>query len=341
MNVFLLPEISKTTLNGIKSTDVVPKPLNSSGYNYYTTQTNDAIFKLINEPENVNRKFYYIIEKLTEDTPSYENNIETISKKYFGQKVSYEFLQLWELFNTFDIITKTVSTNDKTAEEVFDKLKKFADVKVIKNKKFSHLVMLNEIKLNNSFVTELNISKKITKFIDNLDNLEKGGHFIVKVQELISPPSLSLIYMLSYLFENVYVYRPELSLSFLGEKYIVCTNYLDKKFNFDTKKDFLDLEMTIPSDYIFTLNIINRFLMQEEYIIRNKIRAYINSQNYFGDEYHDALSVQQNNSDKWISNNLMLSAKDYKDLQKIKQNNLNKSLSEFKSFVMSKIKINL
>ena len=52
MNVFLLPEISKTTLNGIKSTDVVPKPLNSSGYNYYTTQTNDAIFKLINEPEN-------------------------------------------------------------------------------------------------------------------------------------------------------------------------------------------------------------------------------------------------------------------------------------------------
>ena len=72
-----------------------------------------------------------------------------------------------------------------------------------------------------------------------------------------------------------------------------------------------------------------------------EINAYINSQNYFGDEYHDALAVQQNNSDKWISNNLMLSAKDYKDLQKIKQNNLNKSLSDFKSFVMSKIKINL
>jgi len=341
MNVFLLPELPKTTLDGIKSTDVIPKPLNSSGYNYYTTQTNDAIFKLINEPENVNRKFYYIIEKLVSDTPNYENNIETISKKYFGEKVSNEFLQLWELFNTFDLITKTVSTNDKTTEEVFDKLKKFADVKITKNKKLSHLVMLNEIKLNNSFVAELDINKKITKFIDNLENLDKHGHFIVKVQELISPPSLSLLYMLSYLFENVYVYRPELSLTFTGEKYIVCTNYLDKKFKFDTKKDFLDLEMIIPNDYIFTLNIINRFLMQEEYIIRNKIRAYINSQNYFGDEYHDALSVQQNNSDKWISSNLMLSAKDYKDLQKIKQSNLNKSISEFKSFVMSKININL
>ena len=99
--------------------------------------------------------------------------------------------------------------------------------------------------------------------------------------------------------------------------------------------------MNLPTDYIFTVNIINRILMQEEYIIRNKMRNFINSQNYFGDEYHSQLALQQINSDNWIANNLVLSSKDYDELKKIKEKELNKSLGLFESLIEEKTKLTI
>ena len=316
MNVFQLPKV-KEKLDTIKSTDLVPKPLNSIGYNYYCTQTNDTFYKLINEPANVGKTFYYIIDNLSVNIPTYENNIINTAKKYFDEKVDEDFLQLWDIFVTFKLADGTVSTNDKTTQMVFEKLKKYTNLRVTKSTKLTHLVMMNEIKLNNSFVTELEINKKITKEINKLEDLEKGGCFIIKVQELISPYSLQTLYLLSYLFENVYIYKPEICMTWTAEKYIVCENYLDKKVVFNTKNDYLTLEQNISDDYIIELNTINKKLMQEEYVIRNKMRMFINSQNYYGDEYHDALAKQEKASDKWVSTKFVLSKKDYEEIKKI------------------------
>ena len=74
MNVFLLPKPSSDVIKSIKSTDLYPKPLNTIGYNYFQVQTNDSIFKLLLAPENIGKKFYYIMENLTSDT-NYDKNI--------------------------------------------------------------------------------------------------------------------------------------------------------------------------------------------------------------------------------------------------------------------------
>jgi hypothetical protein len=295
----------------------VPKPLNSIGYNYYCTQTNDTFYKLINEPVNMGKTFYYIIDNLSVNIPTYENNIMNTAKKYFNEKVDEDLLQLWDIFITFKLAKGTVSTNDKTTQIIFEKLKEYTNIRVTNSKKLTHLVMMNEVNLNNSFVTELEINKKITKFINKLEELEKGGCLIIKVQELISPSSLHILYMLSYLFETVYIYRPEICMTWKGEKYIICENYLDKKMVYNNKNDFLMLDVEIPDNYIIELNTINKKMMQEEYIVRNKMRMFINSQNYYGDEYHDALSRQEKASDKWISTKFVLSKKDYEEIKKI------------------------
>jgi hypothetical protein len=124
-----------------------------------------------------------------------------------------------------------------------------------------------------------------------------------------------------------------------GERYIVCKNYLDNNIKYELSKKYISLNMNLPTEYIFTVNVINRILMQEEYIVRNKMRNFINSQNYYGDEYHSQLTIQQNNSDNWIANNLVLSSKDYDELKKIKDKELNKSIKLFESLLDEKNKL--
>jgi len=336
MRTFLLPSPEKSDINGVYTTDLYPKPLNTVGYNYFQVQTNDSIYKLLLAPENVGKKFYYIMENLTSDI-SYENNIDTISTKYFGESVNHDFLQLWEIILAFDLAPNKISVENNTVLHlVFTKLKKFAKLEIKNSTKKTHLCMLNTIEFD---TTELEISKKITKFLNEIDTLEKGGCLIFKVKELIHAPSVHLLYLLSNLFDQVYIYRPELSYVSRGEKYIICKNYEPLKLRYDLSKNYLTLNMNLPTEYIFTLNVINRIMMQEEYIVRNKMRNFINNQNYFGDEYHSQLAIQQNSTDRWIANNLMLSSKDYNELIKQKEIELNKLIKEFETLVEDKTEL--
>jgi len=335
MRIFLLPKPEDIKLSGVYSTDLDPKPLNTIGYNYFQVQTNDSIFKLLLAPENSGKTFYYIMENLTTDI-NYENNIDTISKKYFGESVTTTFLQLWEMVLMFNLSSSKISTNNSELNDVFNKLKKFVKLDVKDQSKKTHLYLHNNIEFD---TTELDICKKTTKFLKELDTLEKGGSLIIKVKELIHAPSAHLIYLLSNLFEDVYLYRPELSYVSRGERFIVCKNFENNKLKYDLSKDYITLNINLPTDYIFTLNVINRAMMLEEYIVRNKMRNFINSQNYFGDEYHSQLAIQQNSTDKWIATNFMITAKDYNELVKQKEKELNTSVKAFESLIDNKMKL--
>ena len=237
----------------------------------------------------------------------------------------------------FNLSSNKISTNNSELSDVFNKLKKFVKFEVKDQAKKTHLYLHNTIEFD---TTELEICKKTTKFLKELDTLEKGGCLIIKVKELIHAPSAHLLYLLSNLFEDVYLYRPELSFVSRGERYIICKNFLqNNKLKYDLSKDYITLNMNLPTEYIFTLNVINRVLMQEEYIVRNKMRNFINSQNYFGDEYHSQLGIQQNSTDKWIATNFMISSKDYNELIKQKEKELNTSIEAFESLIDEKSKL--
>ena len=339
MKVFLLPKISTdVSINTINSTDLNSNPLISTGYNYYITQTKDKYIQLVLSSENVNKRFFYIIENLTRDIPNYDKNIDVVTNKYFNEKVSDNFLQIWEILLNFQLVTSKVSTNSEVAESVFEHMKKYTNITIGKNTKYTHMFLINDIILTTS---ETEISKKITKFISNINKLEKNGSLIIKIKDFITMPSLQLLYMLSYLFENVYMYQPDFSYISHGEKYIVCTNFTGKQLKYNTDNSFLLLDTTIPSEYIFTLNIINRILMQEEYIMLNIMRTYIESQNYNGEEYHKYLGKQKVNSDKWIANHLMVSSKDYDELKKIKEKELSTALENYRNMIEERSKMYL
>lgn len=54
---------------------------------------------------------------------------------------------------------------------------------------------------------------------------KKGGSFVLKVFDLFSSASFELIYLLSYLYEQVFIMKPSTSRPANSEKYIICINF--------------------------------------------------------------------------------------------------------------------
>ncbi len=65
---------------------------------------------------------------------------------------------------------------------------------------------------------------------------KKGGHFVIKIFDIFKYKTVELIFLLSNLYENVYIYKPHTSRIANSEKYIICKNY---KKNFTNNYDYI------------------------------------------------------------------------------------------------------
>jgi cap1 methyltransferase len=92
---------------------------------------------------------------------------------------------------------------------------------------------------------------------------KKGGSFVLKVYDTFSSLSLEILYLLSYLYENVYITKPLPSRPANSEKYIVCLHFkmvsnlnvlIQQIFN----KFYLIKKNNIVS--IFNINFSNCFI---------------------------------------------------------------------------------
>ena len=54
---------------------------------------------------------------------------------------------------------------------------------------------------------------------------KQGGNFILKVFDIFTKTSINLFYLLSLLYENVFIYKPKTSRPSNSEKYIICKNF--------------------------------------------------------------------------------------------------------------------
>jgi len=89
------------------------------------------------------------------------------------------------------------------------------------------------------------------QFICGLMVLKKGGSLIMKSYSQFKKFSLSLIYLMTILFEKVYIIKPESSRQPLGKEiYIVCVNYNDNL----TLKNFNQL-----------LNVLEKYNSEKDY----------------------------------------------------------------------------
>lgn len=310
-------------------TPCMVQPSFKLGYHYYITRTRETLINIIKKIES-KKKFYNIVNNFELDIQDHNDTIQNLTKIYFNIKTdsySEDYYKIWEILSIFNIIS-----NDKINVKVIDSSLSDCDktisnyVNKILNKDSSKINFSNKNKVLGKQKMELIIANSndsdyiilLCELLEVLNSQEKKGNLVFKIFDIFSMINVKIIYILSSLYEQVYIYKPFTSRPSESEKFIICKNF---KYNTDDKtiKNLIsDLEKIIemsksnkylndifvdfevPSDFIDTIKFINIKLANIEQIQINEIIKYIQENNYFGDKYHIFKNNQIEASKWWI-----------------------------------------
>ena len=176
----------------------------------------------------------------------------------------------------------------------------------------------------------------LVQFIYAISIQKKGGTFILKIFDIFTLPTIELVFILSSIYESVYICKPNTSRIANSEKYLVCKNY---KHNKNITKFFINnfdnlfnnnnniyslLNITIPYLFISKLEEYNAIYGQQQ--IEN-INFTINLINIFNNKKiknkiindDDNLYIENNEKSIIIKN-------DNNNLEIIKKNNIHKCI---------------
>jgi 23S rRNA U2552 (ribose-2'-O)-methylase RlmE/FtsJ len=158
----------------------------------------------------------------------------------------------------------------------------------------------------------------IGEIISATENQNDKGHFVLKIFETFTNVTIKLVDILKSMYKNVFIYKPFTSRQSNSEKYLICESFKGKDKNKDKSiillKEILksmnenkDLYLQdIFSSYTISqtnetlFRSLNMRLMIKQMKQINKTINYINSQNYFGDTYHEYKNNQIKATEFWF-----------------------------------------
>lgn len=152
-----------------------------------------------------------------------------------------------------------------------------------------------------------------------LNILKKNGCFICKVFDLFSITMIQILYIITYCFETIEIYKPDTSRPANSEKYLICMYYKDnltdvvknKLLNIIEKWAKISSEINSSQSIVMTDIKINNLLIQKLNEYNNK---YINTQMFYlnkiitltqskldKDKYYEIIQEQVNNAINWCN----------------------------------------
>jgi 23S rRNA U2552 (ribose-2'-O)-methylase RlmE/FtsJ len=306
---------------------------------------------------------FNLIDKNTKTISTISNDssdcIDCIT--YFSEKILGIESSKFEINNVNITQEKEFEYNKEIKNQYLNKISKKENFnspsKFIKSKKYSDLIIANSENYYSSINNKEHESYKLFlgELLVILSSLNKNGNCVFKVFDTFTFITLKIIYILSSLFEEVYINKPLLSRLSDSEKYLICKKYkydtTDKKINKIIKmleeiiskidsNNFLNdilVDYILPDDFINNFKFINTKLVNEQQILINEIVKYIKDNNYFGDKFHDSKNKQIEATKWWVSlffppsNNIYQTNKE--TVQQMLKNTVNKHISEKEKFL--------
>lgn len=148
---------------------------------------------------------------------------------------------------------------------------------------------------------------------------KKGGNFVCKVFETYTKTSVKFIKILSEFYKDVHICKPFTSRPTNSEKYLVCQGFKYEESDKFYKDAMKELDLILESNHKMAdknlINIFPEYNPSKEYL-RNIIKSNINisnvqfkylneallfieSKNYYGDEYQMRRQIQINSTKNW------------------------------------------
>ena len=177
----------------------------------------------------------------------------------------------------------------------------------------------------------------------------KDGHFVLKIFESFTLPTIKLLYLISSFYNETYIYKPFFSRPSDSERYLIC-----KGFKYDTSQISKEIKMleetlnkcnTVTNKSLFIVDMFSKLNISQEHlnifkyininiantqqIMINNLVVYIKSNNYFGDMYHSYRDKQISANKWWIENFL---TDKYNDQSTLIKDTIKYNESELKLF---------
>ena len=153
---------------------------------------------------------------------------------------------------------------------------------------------------------------------------KKNGHFILKVFDIFTKTSIHLLYFISLLYEDVFIYKPKTSRPTNSEKYVICKNFkeidndlLNKVTNiiFDlsntlkhmkrNKYNSFELFNEIPNDFINKIKNMNNYYINNQCMFLKKAIKLCEDNDFINDyenQLNNSHEERKSIFKKWESN---------------------------------------
>jgi len=149
---------------------------------------------------------------------------------------------------------------------------------------------------------------------------KQSGHFILKVFDIFTNTSMHLLYLLSLLYEDVFIYKPKTSRPTNSEKYVICKNFkceqdtLDKITNviFELSKTLKSMKKNkynsfelfeeIPLEFINRVKHINNYYIDRQCTFLEKAIKLCENTNFIDDyenQLNSSLEERKNTFKQW------------------------------------------
>ena len=268
MSYYILPKnFNDIPINLLLTDEKIQLYTSPSIYNYYKS----SLKQLIHECVVVNNEITF--ENITKIINVYEN-ISTFSKckeKHLLFYELFEIINVLYLFEGFHSINMNLFILSSDNSSILHCISFFRKVRI------DTFISTNQYDL---IFYELNYKDYVVEFILCLIKILKsqkaGGISIIKIHALFYKPIIDIIYLLTFLFEKVFIIKPTISNVSSYEKFIICKGYIPPPSSNTYYEDlsvFIDnynkiqiihslIDFNIPCYFLNKINDINIILGQ-------------------------------------------------------------------------------
>lgn len=284
-------------------------------YNYYNTIKTqietinsietDLLFNSCEELIKIVNPYEYVFFKVPGSKFSV-SKLKPKTNEFYDLFEIIVTLNIFELFNNKSIKTLHVSSNYQDSNECIEMLRENYDDVIINYDTSTNKEIFentDDTKFDVMFFNKCHtdINSYMINFIEFIMTVlryqECGGTSIIKIDYVFHKPVIDLLYLLSSLFEKVYVIKPNTSNITTFEKYVVCKNFNipnETKFeiyksnynklnnfikNLDNKNITSIINSDIPCYFINKIDDMNIILGQQQLESMNQIINIIKNKN--------------------------------------------------------------
>ena len=247
MGYYILPKVinSYIKFNLSLQEDVIDTYISHSLFNYYKkikTQLNelndndyDSSSNIINIIKIVN-PYEFIFSKIPGSKLS-------VSKLHPQTSIFYDMLEIINMLNIFDIYTNnsikliTMSSSYEDINSCYELFRENNGDHIDNYKEFNFNLYeeLNNKKYDVIFyeiekIVYCNLNNYVIKLIDTilliLHSQTNNGAAIIKIGYCFHKPVIDILYLLSSMYQKVYIVKPHTSNIMSYEKFVVCKNFI-------------------------------------------------------------------------------------------------------------------